>query len=300
MTTTAVLSHLSNPLVTPEQLTTSGSLLDGIPTDLETTIRCAGARLTQAAGVLLQLPQEIIAQAIVIFTRFWIGTEGGSLREFGAKDVSAASTYMMAKLSAHPQSPRNVLNVYSYLTSPSSPLLASVALSSPSDESESYYLSEGTYHSQRNNLMRIESLILRILGFQTHVALPYTLAINYMQTLDISGGQRGAELAQRVFAHLNAALLSPQLLYLTQQPPALATAAIYLAAKEVQVKLPSESWWEVFDIDREDLGFLVVAMRSMKTFALTEHAKSTRRRPPLTVEDVEAELETRRMLDGAG
>jgi cyclin L len=78
-------SQLGNPLATVEQLSSSGSQLDGIPADLENSIRFAGARLTQAAGVLLRLPQNIIAQAIVTFTRFWIGSEGGSLREYGAK-----------------------------------------------------------------------------------------------------------------------------------------------------------------------------------------------------------------------
>src|SRR5436305_12891196 len=66
------LSHLSNPLATPEQLVSSGSQLDGIPSDLEDSIRYASVRLTQAAGILLRLPQDIIAQAIVTFTRFWI------------------------------------------------------------------------------------------------------------------------------------------------------------------------------------------------------------------------------------
>ena len=78
-------THLSNPLVTPEQLSSSGSQLDGIPSDLETSIRFAGARLTQAAGILLKLPQDVIAQAIVVFTRFWVGSEGGSLRQYDAK-----------------------------------------------------------------------------------------------------------------------------------------------------------------------------------------------------------------------
>lgn len=78
-------SHLSNPLATPDQLASSGSQLDGIPPDLEDSIRFAGARLTQAAGILLRLPQDIIAQAIVIFARFFQGPEGGSLMEYGAK-----------------------------------------------------------------------------------------------------------------------------------------------------------------------------------------------------------------------
>ena len=72
------LFSLSNPLTTIEQLSNSSSQLDGVPSDLENSVRFAGAQLTQAAGILLRLPQEIIAQAIVIFTRFYVGPEGGS------------------------------------------------------------------------------------------------------------------------------------------------------------------------------------------------------------------------------
>lgn len=79
------LDHLVNPLVTVEQLATSSSSIDQIPRDLETSIRYAGAKLTQAAGVLLRLPQDTIGQAIIIFMRFWCGPEGGSLAALGAK-----------------------------------------------------------------------------------------------------------------------------------------------------------------------------------------------------------------------
>ena len=80
-----ILDHLSNPLATPTQLANSSSSLDGIPADLETSIIFAAAQLTQAAGVLLRLPQDTISQAIVVFTRFWIGPEGGSLGTYAAK-----------------------------------------------------------------------------------------------------------------------------------------------------------------------------------------------------------------------
>lgn len=79
------LATLSNPLATPSQLSTSPSQLDGVPSDLEVSVRYAGAKLTQAAGVLLRLPQDIIAQAIVIYLRFWTGSEGGSMMVHGAK-----------------------------------------------------------------------------------------------------------------------------------------------------------------------------------------------------------------------
>jgi hypothetical protein len=90
-------SPLTNPLATVAHLETSGSLLDGIPADLEDTVRFAGASLTQAAGILLRLPQEVIAQAIVVFMRFWLGPDGGSLVEFGADVYTLQSTLTLTR-----------------------------------------------------------------------------------------------------------------------------------------------------------------------------------------------------------
>lgn len=79
------LATSSNPLATVSQLSTSPSQLDGVPSDLEVSIRYAGAKLTQAAGILLRLPQDVISQAVVIYLRFWVGSEGGSMMVHGAK-----------------------------------------------------------------------------------------------------------------------------------------------------------------------------------------------------------------------
>jgi hypothetical protein len=90
-------SPLANPLATVAHLETSGSLLDGIPADLEDSVRFAGASLTQAAGILLRLPQEVIARAIVVFMRFWLGPDGGSLVEFGADVYTPQSTLTLTR-----------------------------------------------------------------------------------------------------------------------------------------------------------------------------------------------------------
>ena len=79
------LSHLANPLAASTQLETSASQLDGVPGDLEDSIRFETARLLQAAGILLHLPQELIAQSIIIVYRFWAGADGGSLLEHDSK-----------------------------------------------------------------------------------------------------------------------------------------------------------------------------------------------------------------------
>lgn len=214
------------------------------------------------------------------------------------QDVSAAALYMTAKISFLPQSPRSVLNVYAYLLSPKSHFLDPASDNGTKDLNPSlYYLSEADYHSRRTKLLATESLVLRTLSFNTHVSLPHRLALTYLQTLGVLPARPTATskaLAQRTLAHLNTALLSPQLLYLTHQPPALAVAAIYLAAREVGVKLTGREWWEVFDVDREELGFLVVGMGSMSGWAEEERLKWTDRKCPLTVEEVESELSRRR------
>lgn len=78
-------SHLANPLVSSLQLETSASQLDGVARDLEYSIHYEMARLIQAAGILLRLPQEIIAQSIIVLQRFWVGPDGGSLLEHDSK-----------------------------------------------------------------------------------------------------------------------------------------------------------------------------------------------------------------------
>ena len=202
---------------------------------------------------------------------------------------------MTAKISFQPQSPRSVLNVYAYLLSSGSYFLSrdSDKLSSDTN-SGAYYLSEGDYASQRSSLLTSEALILRTLSFNTHVSLPHHLALTFLQTLGVLPSVPTASskaLAQRTLAHLNTALLSPQLLYLTHQPPALAVSAIYLAAREVGVKLVNKDWWEVFDVDREELGFLVVGMGSMAEWVEEERVKWADRSCPLSVEGVEREVE---------
>ncbi|KAF1365326.1 hypothetical protein EJ07DRAFT_161390 [Lizonia empirigonia] len=283
-------SPLTNPMATVAQLETSGSQLDRIPPDLEDSIRYAGARLTQAAGVLLRLPQEVIAQAIIVFMRFWAGAEGGSLAEFGAGQVSASSLYLVTKLSAYAKSARSLVNVYAYLDAFPLPPMETEPEES---KAEMYYVSEGTFERRRASLFETEQRILKTLGFQVQANLPYTLCITYMQALDVFTHPRASELAKRAIAHLNTALLSPQLLYLTHQPPSLATAAAYLAAREAGIKLPEVEWWEVFDTDREELGFLCVGFLSVEGYAEQERQRWASRRVPLTVEEVDAEMKKR-------
>ena len=81
------------------------------------------------------------------------------------------------------------------------------------------------------------------------------------------------------------------MLYLTHQPNALATAAVYLAAREEGVKLPDAEWWSVFDVEREELGFLCVGMGSLGGFVKAEEERWGKGTGMVTRAMVRSELE---------
>ncbi|KXJ92208.1 cyclin-like protein [Microdochium bolleyi] len=258
------MAHMTNPLATVDQLyqrSSSGAL----PSDLQDVVFFSTQTLTQAAGLLLRLPQSVTACANIVLARYWLA-ESPMLYEFS--DVSAACIYLVAKLSSHPCPARDICNVYAYLMSPSSHLFRPAPADTKADADPStYYLSDTAYTTRQTQILKIESRVLYCLAFDTHVALPHPLAVTYLQALDFLGqpGDKNA-ISSAACAYLNTALLSPQLVYLTHQPNALAVAAIYNAARDLGARMPDCAWWEVFDVDREELGFLVVAMRSVSSW----------------------------------
>ncbi|KAF8420408.1 cyclin-like protein [Tirmania nivea] len=264
-------SLLANPLATPLQLAASPSQSDGVPQDLEASLRFAGCALIQSAGILLRLPQTTVATAIVLFQRFYLVS---SMREHPIRQTVSAALFLSSKLTEQARKPRDIINILTYIFSVPTPCPISPPKTSDSPakpDPETYYVPESTYFAQRTHLLQLETHILRAIAFQTHIALPYTLAINYLQALDALKSH--PTIVKRTFGYLTDALLSPSLLYLTHQPNALAVAAIYLAARECGAKMPDTSvvpgggreggWWEVFDVEREELGFLVVCLKAV-------------------------------------
>ena len=67
----AAMPHLANPLATAEQLYRRGSF-NAPPSDLQDAIFFSAQVLTQAAGLLLELPQCVTARSNVILARYWL------------------------------------------------------------------------------------------------------------------------------------------------------------------------------------------------------------------------------------
>ena len=85
----AVMSHMINPLATPEQLYQRRSF-SALPTELQDAIFFSTQCLTQAAGLLLQLPQSVTAQANVLLARYWL-VEPMMFHEFSVSPLHGPS-----------------------------------------------------------------------------------------------------------------------------------------------------------------------------------------------------------------
>ena len=70
-------------------------------------------------------------------------------------------------------------------------------------------------------------------------------------------------------------------------------AAVYLAARQTGVKIIGAEWWRVWDVEREELGFLVVGMLSVKDFAKSDQATWADRKIPFTTDEITKEIKAR-------
>ncbi|MBW0539154.1 hypothetical protein O181_078869 [Austropuccinia psidii MF-1] len=101
---------LRNPLADPLERTPSSH--SSISSDLERELRFFGGLLIQQAGILLNLPQIVMATAATLFQRFYFVT---SFLNFGIRDVSAGCLFLASKLEEKSARIRDIINVYDYL-----------------------------------------------------------------------------------------------------------------------------------------------------------------------------------------
>ncbi|RPA87061.1 hypothetical protein BJ508DRAFT_410637 [Ascobolus immersus RN42] len=260
-----MVNALINALATPEQLATSPSQQDGLTPAEEASLKFAGVRLLQLAGELLEMPRQHILTTQILLHRF----------------------YLLSSHIAHPLSTTlpAILLLVSKFTS--KPLSASLILATthtllhapyPLPPQPSSFTPPPT--PPITSVYNAESTILRTLNFTPtlDIQTPHVLALQYLQML---GLLENPVVAKKTLAYLYDAVYSPSLVYLTHPPNMLATAAIYLAAREGGASLPSGmkvageewGWWDVFDVEREELGFLVVCLKGVESVVEREMAR---------------------------
>ncbi|KAG9292132.1 hypothetical protein G9A89_005276 [Geosiphon pyriformis] len=226
---------LQNAILTFDQLETTPSRKDGISEELEDALRQLGCEFIQSAGILMKLPQVAMATAQVLFQRFFYVA---SLKKFSALDIGMGALFLASKVQESPSKIRDLINVYHYLI---------IRYQNTPHEPLEYF--GQTFFEMKDAIVIAEMQILKRLGFNVHVQLPYGLMVNYLKVLELTEHE---EIPQKAWGYLNDSLRTN--IYVCYQPPTIACAVIWLAARMCQVKLPTEpAWWELFEARLEDI-----------------------------------------------
>ncbi|CAK5264701.1 unnamed protein product [Mycena citricolor] len=226
------------PLASLAQIESTPSKKDGVPEDLEEQLRAYGCKLIHEAGILLKQKQVAVAAAQILFQRFWFVS---SMKHFGIGDTGMGALYLASKLEECPIRMRDLINVYDVL-------LQRARHSGPGPfkyAPMSYFGS--TFYELKDALVVAEMQILKRLGFNVHVVLPYGTLINYLRVLGLADD---GETCSKAWGYLNDALQTP--VYALYPVPTITSAAVLLATRDLSRALPDD-WWVLFDAPEEDL-----------------------------------------------
>jgi len=108
-----------------------------------------------------------------------------------------------------------------------------------------------TFYELKDAIVVAEMQILKRLGFNVHVALPYGTLINYLRVLGLTDE---GDACTRAWGYLNDALQTP--VYALYPVPTIVSASILLTTRHLHISLPStppNCWWELFDAAWEDV-----------------------------------------------
>ncbi|KAG2348512.1 cyclin-L1 [Suillus weaverae] len=234
------------PLASTSQIERTPSREDGIPADLEEDLRAFGCKLIHEAGILLKQKQVAVATAQILFQRFWYTT---SMKQFGIGDIGMGALYLASKLEECPLRMRNLINIYDLLLQRTSHALSPKSKDLFKYAPMSYF--GNTFYDLKDALVVAEMQILKRLGFNVHVVLPYGTLINYLRVLGLTSRK---DACARAWGFLNDALQTP--VYALYAVPTIVSAAILLASRQLGISLPSappQCWWDLFDAPWEDV-----------------------------------------------
>lgn len=260
-----IYTALDTFYVTEEQLANSPSRRDGIDEKTESTLRRFGCDLVQESGILLILPQAVMATGQVLFHRFYCKK---SFARFNVKRVAASCVWLAAKLEESPRKIHEVLQVFNRMEQRRG--------NAPLEFLES---SSQKYEEMKTDLIRTERHLLKEMGFICHVEHPHKFIISYLKVLGAP-----SELMQVAWNLANDSLRST--LCVRFRSEVVACGVVYAAARKFKVPLP-DRWWEVFDarwsevevvckvlaeLYKQPKGHYVEVGRDSKSFVLTSKA----------------------------
>ncbi|PIN11841.1 CDK9 kinase-activating protein cyclin T [Handroanthus impetiginosus] len=213
----------------------SPSRRDGIDLKKETYLRKSYCTFLQDLGMRLKVPQVTIATAIIFCHRFF-------LRQSHAKnDRRLIATVCMFLAGKVEETPRPLKDV----------ILVSYEIIHKKDAAATQRIKQKEVYEQQKELILLgERVVLTTLGFDLNVNHPYKPLVEAIKKFKVAQNA----LAQVAWNFVNDGLRTS--LCLQFKPHHIAAGAIFLAAKFLKVKLPSDGekvWWQEFDVTPRQL-----------------------------------------------
>ncbi|KAI4333326.1 hypothetical protein L6164_018154 [Bauhinia variegata] len=213
----------------------SPSKRDGIDLKKETYLRKSYCTFLQDLGMRLKVPQVTIATAIIFCHRFF-------LRQSHAKnDRRTIATVCMFLAGKVEETPRPLKDV----------ILVSYEIIHKKDPAAAQRIKQKEVYEQQKELILLgERVVLATLGFDLNVHHPYKPLVEAIKKFKVAQNA----LAQVAWNFVNDGLRTS--LCLQFKPHHIAAGAIFLAAKFLKVKLPSDGekvWWQEFDVTPRQL-----------------------------------------------
>uniref|UniRef100_A0A3P9PTS8 Cyclin L1a n=1 Tax=Poecilia reticulata TaxID=8081 RepID=A0A3P9PTS8_POERE len=240
-------------------------MLDGLDLNTETDLRILGCELIQSAGILLRLPQVAMATGQVLFHRFFYSK---SFVKHSFEIVAMACINLASKIEEAPRRIRDVINVFHHLRQ-----LRGKKTPSP-------LILDQNYINTKNQVIKAERRVLKELGFCVHVKHPHKIVVMYLQFLECEKNQT---LVQTAWNYMNDSLRTN--VFVRFQPETIACACMYLAARALQIPLPTRPhWYLLFGATEEEI----------KEICITTLKLYTRKKP--NYEQLEKEVERRKVF----
>ncbi|KAI9116326.1 hypothetical protein K1719_012493 [Acacia pycnantha] len=213
----------------------SPSKKDGTDLKKETYLRKSYCTFLQDLGMRLKVPQVTIATAIIFCHRFF-------LRQSHAKnDRRTIATVCMFLAGKVEETPRPLKDV----------ILVSYEIIHKKDPAAVQRIKQKEVYEQQKELILLgERVVLATLGFDLNVQHPYKPLVEAIKKFKVAQNA----LAQVAWNFVNDGLRTS--LCLQFMPHHIAAGAIFLAAKFLKVKLPSDGekvWWQEFDVTPRQL-----------------------------------------------
>ncbi|KAJ7982019.1 Cyclin T1 [Quillaja saponaria] len=213
----------------------SPSKQDGIDLKKETYLRKSYCTFLQDLGMRLKVPQVTIATAIIFCHRFFLR------QSHGKNDRRTIATVCMFLAGKVEETPRPLKDV----------ILVSYEIIHKKDTAAVQRIKQKEVYEQQKELILLgERVVLATLGFDFNVHHPYKPLVEAIKKFKVAQNA----LAQVAWNFVNDGLRTS--LCLQFLPHHIAAGAIFLAAKFLKVKLPSDGekvWWQEFDVTPRQL-----------------------------------------------